>query len=380
MNVPYRQTFLDNSMRIKALEVLEMGLPSYGGEETEQFEVELAATCDASYGVVTNSGTSALLLILLAAKIGLGDEVLLGANDYVGCLSAVIHVGAAPVFVDTEGETGNMCAEMVSEQITDRTRAIIVTHLYGLPCDLDALTKLAHERGLLLIEDFAHALGAKYRGQPVGSFGHAGFCSFSGKHITVFGPGGVAVCHDENMAEVISSLRDQGRNREKRVSFVRRADEAWYDQERVGLNLHLSEISAALGRLQLTKLQQWHSHRRQAASYYRDRFRNLAPALHLPSDKAHSEHAYLHYSIQTSRRDELHRFLATYGIETQIHYPKPLHLLTPVRTRWNYEEGAYPNAERVASRILSLPVGPHMSEGRLAYVADAVTSFFEKTL
>jgi len=373
--VPYRTTFLDDAMRSRAIETLEQGLPSYGGEETEHFEVELADACGARFGVTSNSGTSALLLILMAAGIGSGDEVILGANDYIGCLSAIAAVGATPVFVDTEADTGNIDATAVRAVIGERSRAIIATHLYGHPCDLDALRAIADAHQLLLIEDLAHALGARYREALVGGIGDAGFCSFSGKHITVFGPGGVAVTNDEGMAEAMSSLRDQGRNRERRVSFIRRSDETWYDQDRIGLNLHLSETSAALGRLQLALAPTWGQQRRAAAAYLDDRFARAEVPMQRPPGKSYARHAYLHYTVMTPRRDALREALEHAGFETQVHYPKPLHALRPVAERWP-QTRAFPTAERVAAEVLSLPVGPHMDEGRLERMADAVEAFF----
>ena len=375
--VPYRITYLDDPMRARALETLERGLPSYGGEETEHFEVELAEACGARFGVTSNSGTSALLLILMAAGVGPGDEVVLGANDYIGCLSAIAAVGATPVFVDTELDTANIDATSVEAVLTDKSRAIIATHLYGHPCDLDGLRRIADTHDLLLVEDLAHALGARHRDRPVGGIGDAGFCSFSGKHITVFGPGGVAVTNDERMAEAMSSLRDQGRNRERHVSFIRRTDESWYDQERIGLNLHLSETSAALGRLQLALAPDWGKHRREAAAYLDGRLDGNGPNLRLPPGKSYAQHAYLHYTIMTPQRDALRDTLLAAGFETQVHYPKPLHALRPVAERWP-QTHAFPTAERVADEVLSLPVGPHMDGPRLERMADTVVRFFEE--
>lgn len=374
--VPYRTTYLDDAMRAAALETLERGLPSYGGDETEHFEVELAAACGAGFGVTSNSGTSALLLILMAAEVGHGDEVVLGANDYIGCLSAIAAVGAVPVFVDTEPDTGNIDATAVQAALTDKSRAIVATHLYGHPCDLDELRRIADAHGLLLVEDLAHALGARHRDRPVGGIGDAGFCSFSGKHITVFGPGGVAVTNDERLAEAMSSLRDQGRNRERHVSFIRRTDETWYDQERIGLNLHLSETSAALGRLQLALAPAWGRQRRDAAAYLDGRLSAASASLRVPPEKPYAQHAYLHYTVMTPHRDALRDALKVAGFETQVHYPKPLHALRPVSERWP-QVRAFPTAERVAGEVLSLPVGPHMDERRLERMADAVVGFFE---
>ena len=374
MEIPYRTTILTDDMKARALEVLEVGLPSYEGPHTQQFEVALAALCGTSFGVSANSGTSALTLALAAHDVGPGDEVVLGANDYVGCVSAIVRSGARPVFVDSEPATANLRADLVEGALTERTRAIFASHLYGHPCDMDPLVALAAERDLLLIEDFAHALGARYKGSPVGGVGDVGFCSFSGKHITVFGPGGIAVTGREALAEAMSSLRDQGRTRAKEKSYVRRRDGAWYDTERIGFNMHLSELSAALGCLQLQHLPDWNRRRRAIASHYDERFAGLP--LRLPREASYATHAYLHYSVQTPQRDELRDHLRSRGVESQIHYPWPLPRLRPIIERFGSSEGRYPEADRIASEILSLPVGPHLTDEAVEYIVECVGDFF----
>lgn len=372
--IPYRTTILTDAMRVTAMSVLEKGLPSYEGEQTQGFEAGLADYCGAAHGVTANSGTSALMLLLAAAEIGEGDEVVLGANDYVGCLSAIIRIGATPVFVDSEPDTGNIDPEQVEAAITEKSRAILATHLFGHPCDVDSLAFLARRHKLLLIEDFAHALGAEYKGARVGGIGDAGLCSFSGKHITVFGPGGIMVTQHEPLAEAMSSLRDQGRVRAKERSYVRRRDGHWYDTERIGFNMHMSEMSAALGSDQLQELDGWNALRRQHAKHLDARLCDLP--LELPPQREYAHHAYLHYTIRSERRDELKAHLAQHGIETQVHYPIPLPRLTPVVERFGPPRDRFPTSDAVAKRMLSLPVGPHMSQDDIDYLADRVTSFF----
>ena len=324
--------------------------------------------------MTANSGTSALTLALAARGIGPGDEVILGANDYVGCVSAIVRVGARPVFVDSEPATANLRADLVEGVVTARTRAIIATHLYGHPCDLDPLVAIAAEHDLLLIEDFAHALGASYKGTPVGGIGDSGFCSFSGKHITVFGPGGIMVTKHEALAETMSSLRDQGRTRAKERSFIRRRDASWYDTESIGFNMHMSELSAALGCLQLRHLPEWNRRRRHIAAFYSERFADLP--LRLPREAGYATHAYLHYSVQTPRRDDLRSHLQARGVATQVHYPWPLPRLRPVIERFGSSEGSYPESDRIASEIFSLPVGPHLTDDQVEHIAEHVVAFF----
>jgi len=374
-HIPYRQMILTDEMRQKALAVLETGI-SYGGEDTQRFEVELARWCGPRYGVTTSSGTSAMLLALDALGMGAGDEVIMAANAYVGVLAAVVKAGATPVFVDAEGDTANIRPDAIAAAVTPRTRAVVPLHMYGFPTDMDAVSAAAAPHDLIVVEDAAHALGAEYKGRRAGGLGHVGFLSFSGKMITVFGPGGAAITDDRALAKAIASLRDQGRARGEEISFIRRRDASWYDQKWIGYNVHLTEICAALGRIQLRMLGDFLARRRRAAAYYTARFRAAALPMRLPPERPWASHSYLHYVVQTPRRDALKAFLHDRAIDASIHYPTPLHLMQPVRERYGTTPGQFPEAERLCRENLSLPVGPHMSDGMLERVADGVVEFF----
>ena len=377
MEIPYRQMIVNDEMRATVLAVLETGI-SYGGEQTQRFEVELAGRCDRTYGVAANSGTSVLLLILEALGIGPGDEVVLAANSYVGVLAAVAKAGATPVFVDAEADTANMLPDAAAAAITGRTRAIIPTHMYGFPADMDAINACASSAGVAVVEDAAHALGAAYKGRPAGGLGDVAFFSFSGKMITVFGPGGAAVTDDRGLAEHLSSLRDQGRTRGEEISFVRRRDAAWYDQRHIGYNMHLAEMCAALGRVQLRMLDAFVARRRAAAAYLTQRFTAAGVPLRLPPSRSWAAPAYLHYVVHTPERDALRAYLREREIETGVHYPAPLTRLAPVSARYGTTPDAFPVADRLCRENLSLPVGPHMTDAMLERVADAVVAFFAR--
>jgi dTDP-4-amino-4,6-dideoxygalactose transaminase len=373
--IPYRAMIATDEIREKAIAVLNTGI-SYGGEDTQRFEIELAQWCGTRYGVTTNSGTSAMLLALDALGVGQGDEVIMAANAYVGVLAAVVKAGATPVFVEAEPDTANLIPAAVSAAVTPRTRAVVPMHAYGFPCDMDAVNEAAATRKLAVVEDAAHALGAEYKGRPVGGLGLVGFLSFSGKMITVFGPGGAALTSDRALAEDIASLRDQGRMRDEDISFIRRRDASWYDQKWIGYNMHLTEICAALGRIQLRMLGEFLTKRRAAAAYYTARFRDAGLPLQLPPARPWANPSYLHYVVWTPDRDALRAHLSGRGIETSIHYPAPLHLMQPVRERYGTKVGQFPTAERLCRENLSLPGGPHMTSEMLERVADGVVEFF----
>ncbi len=375
MKIPNRVMAPTSDQRQKVLEVLETG-KTYGGEDTERFETELAAWCGRRYGVTANSGTSICLLALDAKRIGTGDEVILPANGYVGVLAAVVKRGAMPVFVEADAETSNVRPDAVAAAVTPRTRAVIAIHSYGFPCDMDPIVEIAHRHSLFVVEDAAHALGAEYKGRPAGGIGDMGFFSFSGKMITAFGPGGGAVTDDRGLAEDVSSLRDQGRVRDHRISFVRRTDSRWYDQRWVGYNMHLTELCAALACIDLRRLPQYIEHRRRAAAYYTMRFREAGVPLQLPPSRPWAAPCYLHYTVWSPERDALRETLAVEGIEAIALYPTPLHLLKPVMEQYKTRAGQFPIAERLCNETLSLPVGPHMTDDKLACVADAVIGHF----
>lgn len=375
MHIPYRAMIVNDEMRQKSLAILETGI-SYGGEDTQRFEVELAQFCGKRYGVTTNSGTSAMLLALDAHGIGRGDEVIMAANAYVGVLAAVVKVGATPVFVETESDTANILPAAIPAAVTSRTRVIVPLHMYGFPCDMDSINEVAGRQHLMVLEDAAHALGAEYKGRRAGGLGHIGFLSFSGKMITVFGPGGAAVTDDRDLAEGVASLRDQGRMRGEDISFIRRRDGAWYDQKRIGYNMHLTEMCAGLGRIQLRMLGGFLETRRAAADHYTARFREAGLPLRLPPTRPWANPSYLHYVVWTPHRDALRAHLRERGIEASIHYPAPLHLMQPVRERYRTKAGQFPVAERLCQENLSLPVGPHMTQAMLERVADGVLDFF----
>jgi dTDP-4-amino-4,6-dideoxygalactose transaminase len=375
MKIPNRLMAPTPEQRQKALEVLETG-KTYGGQETERFETELAAWCGRRYGVTANSGTSICLLALDAKRVEPGDEVILPANGYVGVLAAVMKRGATPVLVEVDPETSNIRPDAVAAAVTPRTKAVIAIHDYGFPCDMDPIMETARRHDLFVIEDTAHALGAEYKGRRAGGIGDMGFFSFSGKMITVFGPGGGAVTDDRGLAEDLSSLRDQGRVRDQRISFVRRTDSQWYDQRWVGYNMHLTELCAALGRIDLRRLPQYVEHRRRAAACYTTRFREAGVPLQLPPSRPWAAPSYLHYTVWSPERDALRDTLAARGIEAIALYPTPLHLLKPVMDEYKTRAGQFPVAERLCRETLSLPVGPHMSDDKLAYVADAVIGHF----
>lgn len=326
------------------------------GEEVDSFEEQFAAYCGAKHCIGTGNGLDALHLALLAAGIGPGDEVIVASNTFIATWLAVSYAGAIPVPVDPDEATHNLDPAKVEAAITSRTRAILPTHLYGQPADLDPLMEIARRHDLKLIEDAAQAHGAEYKGQRLGSYGDAVAWSFyPGKNLGGFGDGGAVTSNDPEIAGKLRLLRNYG-SREKYVHELR------------GFNSRLDPIQAAVLSVKLRHLNTWNARRAERAVTY-------AKALHgirTPTVPDWAKSSWHLYVIQTEDRDRLADQLRSDGIETLIHYPIPPHR-QKAYAGW-VAEGTLPIAERLASRILSLPIGSHLSSEQAEWVADRVSA------
>lgn len=360
---------VDEAMREALLNALE-SRDYYLGPENEAFEAEMAQALGVRHAVAVNSGTSAMMLILKALGIGPGDEVIVPAMGFVTLAEAVAVVGAIPRFADVESETFNLDPQRAAEAVNERTRAIVPAHKYGHPADLGRLGELADRHGIHLIEDFCHALGAQYRGRHVGGIGTAGFVSFAGKTISVCGLGGMVTTDDEALAQEVRLLRDHGRPRAKGQRF--------YEIHRVGYNLRLSELHAAVGRVQLRHLEAWNARRRENAELYNRCFAEKGLPVITPQTLPGCTHAFLHYTVRVpeGRRDALQKFLAEAGVESTVLYPQDLHLLPPYRALCGHREGDFPVSERLTREVLSLPNHPGVTPEDIEMVVGAVERFY----
>lgn len=361
--------YVDEAMRRACMEVLDSG-DYYLGQQNDRFEKAFADYVGTEHAVAVNSGSSAMLLILRALGVGGDDEVIVPAMGFVTLAEAVAVAGARARFADVEPETYNLDPARLSDALTPATRAIVPAHKYGHPANLDQILAFAREHELVVIEDCCHALGARYRGRAVGSFGEAGFYSFAGKGISVCGLGGMAATNNGALAEELRLLRDHGRPRAKGKRF--------YEITRVGYNLRLSELHAAIGRSQLEHVESWNERRRRNAERYNRAFLEATLPLVVPVVLPDSEHAFLHYTVRVdaSLRTRLREFLATQGIETAVLYPIELHLLAPYRELWGHEPGEYPVTEQLTQEIVTLPNHPGMDEDQISHVITSVTDFF----
>lgn len=330
------------------------------GKALCEFENDFAEYCDVRYAVGVASGTSALELALRAYEIGPGDEVITAANTYIATAFAISYTGATPVLVDVDTETYTIDVALIERAITDRTRAIIPVHLYGHAADMDPILDLARRHELIVIEDACQAHGAKYKGRPVGSLGHAAAFSFyPAKNLGAYGDGGMVVTNNANIAAVLRQLRNYG-STEK------------YHHVRLGYNHRLDTLQAAILRVKLHHLDTRNAARRRHAERYRALLADTD--IVLPHVARNVEHVYHLFVIRTRDRDGLRAHLASHGIETGIHYPIPIHL-QPAYRDLGYENGSFPNTEKCARQILSLPMYAELTQDAIQYVAEVIRDF-----
>ncbi|KQN74640.1 DegT/DnrJ/EryC1/StrS family aminotransferase [Devosia sp. Leaf64] len=328
------------------------------GREVEAFEEEFAAFCGSKHGIAVNSGTSALHLALLAADIGPGDEVITTPLTFVATASAIVSVGAIPVFVDIDPLTLTLDPVKVEAAITERTRAILPVHLYGQMADMDPLRLLAHRFGLVIVEDACQAHGAEYFGRRAGSIGMAGCFSFyPGKNLGACGEGGFVTTNSDAAAERIRRLRDWGQL------------ERYHHVEK-GFNYRMDAIQGAILRIKLRYLEGWTETRRALGQYYGQQLAGV-PGIDLPLEAEGRRHVYHVFAIRLPERDALASRLGKAGIQTGLHYPVPVHL-QHAYADLGYRRGDFPEAEAAATEVLSLPIYPELSFAKAREVADCV--------
>jgi dTDP-4-amino-4,6-dideoxygalactose transaminase len=332
------------------------------GEAVATFERAFAAYIGVRHAVGVGNGGDALALALQAARIGPGDEVILPANTYIATALAVSSVGARPVLVDCDPATYTLDVAAVAAALTPRTRAVIPVHLAGQPAAMAPLLDLARARDLVVIEDAAQAHGARYRGRTCGALGALGCFSFyPSKNLGACGDGGMVVTDDAALAARLRLLGNYGQ-REKYVHVVR------------GRNSRLDTLQAAILAVKLPHLEAWNAARRRHAARYRELLAGVGD-LTFQQPSPEDTPVYHLFIIETARRAALQRYLAARGVQTGIHYPIPIHLQAAYADL-GYRPGAFPHAERLAQRALSLPMYPELTDAQIAYVADCIRAFF----
>ena len=345
-----------------AVRVLRSGMVVQG-PEVAAFEEEFSAFAGGRHCVAVNAGTSALLLALVAAGIGAGDEVIVPSFTFAATGNTVVLAGATPVFADIDPLTYNLDPVATERAITPRTKAIMPVHLYGQPADVRRLGGIAARHGLKLIEDAAQAHGAAVDGVPAGALGDAAAFSFYPTKNMHALEGGMVVTPDAGFARRIRLLRNQGMERR-------------YANEIVGYNLRLTDLAAAIGRVQLGRLAGWNEQRRANAAKLDAGLAGLA-SVRTPVVAPGMTHVYHQYTVRVpgDRRDALQQYLADRGVGSTVYYPTPTHRLPPFAAYAPAEPNALAASDRAAAEVLSLPVHPSLDDAALGRIVEAVRSF-----
>jgi dTDP-4-amino-4,6-dideoxygalactose transaminase len=327
------------------------------GERLEAFEGAFARYCDCRQAVGVASGTDALYLALRAHGVGPGDEVITAPNMFIAAVEAIIRTGATPVLADVRIDTFCIDPEWVERVITPRTRAIIPVHLFGLPCDMDALMEIAERHALFVVEDACQAHGASYKGSKAGSLGHAAAFSFyPTKNLGGMGDGGAVTTNDEDIASRVRMLRHHGQ-RGKNVHHV------------VGENSRLDGIQAAVLSVKLPHLDAWNERRRAIAARYRSRLEGTDYQCQVENDGVKSSYHIL--GVRHPRRRLVHEQLDQSKIGWGNHIAMPIHLQPGYRSL-GYTRGSFPISERLCEEIVSLPVSPTLTDAQVDYVINAL--------
>ena len=363
--IPIARPQIGEAEKKAVLEVLDSGM-LVQGPRVKRLEERFAEVCGTRYAVATSSGTTALHIALLAHDIGPGDEVITTPFTFISTVNAILFVGAKPVFVDIEEETFNINPALIEAAVTPRTRAIIPVHLYGYPCDMDAVMEIAQRhdrsaersrRSLVIVEDAAQAVSATYKGRATGSFGTGCFSLYATKNI-MSGEGGMITTDDEKLAERCRLLRSHGMRRR-------------YYYEFLGYNFRMSDLHAAIGLAQMDRLEEFTAKRRANAAYLSAHIESVVT----PRVREGYEHVWHQYTVRVDGgrdRDAAVRQLNEAGVGTGIFYPVPAHQHAYVRDVVG--EVSLPVTERLAGEVISLPVHPGLSQANLETIVAAVNN------
>ena len=342
-------------------------------DEVSSFENEWAEYCGTSYAVSVGNGLAALELALVALGVGTGDEVLVPENTFIATWMAVSNIGAIPVPVQTSSEDFNLDVSKMAARLTRKTKAVVPVHLYGRPADLNAVLDFGRSHGLAIVEDAAQAHGAIYMNSRIGGHSDAVAWSFyPGKNLGAYGDGGAVTTNSKRVARSVMVLRNYGSTKK-------------YYHERIGTNSRLDSIQAAVLRAKLPYLTDFSERREKIAARYQDHLKatqsdqkNANSLILPPSDDNNFRSAWHIYAIRVAKREKIRIALRSAGIETGIHYPVPIGLQAPYKSE--YRNTVTRHSLRDAKKLLSLPMGPHLTEKDVDYVVKHLRLALTKTL
>lgn len=333
------------------------------GSGLRQFEIEYANYNGVQHAVGVGNGHDALVIVLKSLGIGKGDEVIIPAHTFIATALSIINAGATPVLADIDETTYTINPESVESKITDRTKAIIPVHIYGNPCDMDQLPTISQENDLYLIEDNAQAQGAEYKKSKTGSFGIMNFSSFyPTKNLGALGDGGMITTNTEMLAEKAISIRNYGKS-----------GKGTFDE--IGLNSRLDELQARMLSVKLKYLDKWNNERIIISGWYERELREVKE-IQLQSVKVHSKNVRHIFPVLVKSRNELKLYLKAKGIDTLIHYEKPVHLHNSF-SFLKHKKDDFPVAEKICEEELSLPIYPGLKYENIKYICNSIKSFLQ---
>jgi perosamine synthetase len=364
--VPLARPWIDEREEELVLEVLRSGRLSLG-PTIERFEGLIAERTGAPYAAAVSSATAGLHVLVHIAGIGPGDEVITSPLSFAASANCFIFEGATPVFADVDPATWNLDPNAVEAAITEQTKALIPVDMFGYPCELEPLMELCRRRGLTLIEDSAEALGAEYKGSPIGSHGPSCVFGFYPNKQIATGEGGVVTTHSDEQLELLRSLRNQGRSYD---------GGSWFNHVRLGFNYRWTDLQAAVGIAQLEKLDRMLELRSAAAARYGELLAGVEGIELAPADDADHRRSWFVYVLRLAPEIDRARVMVEMrerGVDVAEYVPC-IHLLTYMRERYGFREGQFPVAEEIAGRTLALPFFPGIKADDQEYVVEALSS------
>jgi perosamine synthetase len=340
------------------------------GPRTREFEEKFALYLGVNHVAGMNSATAALHLALKVLDIGPGDEVISPSLTFVSSNHAILYNGATPVFADVYEDTLCVDPEDIARKITAKTKAILVMHYGGHPCDMDPILSLAHQKGILVVEDAAHACGSEYKGGKAGTIGDIGCFSFHAVKNLTMGEGGAVATNDRSAYEHLLKLRWVGISHDTWKRSETGEKYSWYyEVEELGYKYHMNDIAAAIGLVQLGKLQRLNERRREIVALYNERFKDL-PWLQTPVEKEWARSACHNYVVKVEKRDQFMKHLSERGIASSVHYIPNHHY-----SMYSQCRADVPVTERVWKRLVTLPLYPDLKPDDIHLLVEAVRSF-----
>ncbi len=359
--IPVGKPVFDAEMKQAALDAMD-NEKFVLGESVFKFEEEFAKYCGVKYAVSTSSGTNALQIALIAAGAKPGSEVITTASSFIATSNSIVHANCTPKFADV-GSDNNLAVEQIPSLLSPKTKAIMPVHLYGLPARMDEVNEIAQKNNLTVIEDACQAHGSIYKAKKAGALGKIGCFSFyTTKNMMVAGDGGMITTDDEAIAKLSAKLRNCGRTTQ-------------YEHDEIGFTSRLNTISAAVGRVQLKRLDGWNAQRRVSAAEYKNRLAGVTQ-IRTPMEPQYAQGNYHLYSCKAEKRDALVKFLSGKGVQCATNYPIPIPYQPIYRKLYGFKGNEFPASQQLSNEVVCLPMFAGLTTQEIATVCDAVKEFY----